>query len=82
VEEGLQRVESTIENASIAFETMYEQLLHNDVAALRASAQTFDALMGLEVEIEKERRRQQAALPDPQNRAAASARPSQRERPL
>jgi hypothetical protein len=47
VAEALQQVEQTVENATLAFDGMYRQLLDNDVAALQASAGTLEYLLGV-----------------------------------
>lgn len=57
--EALSRVEKTVGNAALAFEGMHRQLLNDDLAALKASAESLEFLLGIDVELERERRRRE-----------------------
>ncbi len=66
---ALRKVEETVENAALAFDGMYRQLLENDVSALRASAASLDYLLGVQPDLERAHREesldQLAALSQP-----------------
>jgi hypothetical protein len=57
-EEALKKVEDIARTVGASFKQVYQQLLHNDVAALEASAHTLGILMGAEAEFAKKRRSQ------------------------
>ena len=57
--EALRKVEETVGNAALAFEGMHRQLLNEDLAALKASAHSLEFLLGVNPELERERRRRE-----------------------
>ena len=58
VAEALRKVEQTVENAALAFDGMYRQLLGDDVAALQASAASLEYLLGVQPDLERAHRQQ------------------------
>lgn len=85
VAEALNKVEANVSNAHLAFEGMYQQLLDNDVAALEASARALEFLLGMDAELQHERRKRETGrLPELRDLPAgpAGTRPQHLEKPL
>lgn len=93
VKDALTKVEETVSNAALAFDGVYRQLVDNDLAALKASAASLQYLLGVQPELERDRRLQQhaaflsanldaAANTSPNTEASAPAATRQRRRQM